>query len=207
MLMRRVIGIGAFLGFAVAISSYRFLIIGLEASFPSMGLPLEQARLAFIVHVVSAPVALAVGVLQFRRGLRSRSPRLHRWSGRVYVVSILVGGLSAVAMAPGANGGVLASGAFAVVGVVWIGVTGYAVHLARARQFSAHRRWMIRSYALTFAAITLRLQLIPFQLAGIAYVDTIPYLVWTSWPLNALVAEWWLRRQARGARLAAQAGA
>jgi len=197
LLLRPMLGLGAFLGVVVAISSYRFLFVGLETAFPSMGLPLERARLPFLVHVVSSPVSLAVGVLLLWTGFRGLSPRLHRWSGRVYALSILVGGLSAVAMAPGANGGWFASLGFTLVGLVWIGVTGYAVHLARTRQFAAHRRWMIRSYALTFAAVTLRLELLPFQLAGIAYVDTIPYLVWTSWPLNALIAEWWLRRPVR----------
>lgn len=197
MLLRPMLGLGAFLGVVVAISSYRFVFVGLDTAFPSMGVPLEKAHLWFIVHVVSAPVSLAVGVLQFWPGLCARAPRLHRWGGRVYALSILVGGLSAVAMAPGANGGWFASVGFTLVGVAWIGVTGYAVHLARTRQVAAHRRWMIRSYALTFASVTLRLQLLPFQLAGIAYVDLIPYLVWTSWPLNALIAEWWLRRHLR----------
>jgi uncharacterized membrane protein len=188
---------GACLGVVVAITSYRFVFVGLDTAFPSMGLPLENAYLWFMVHVVASPVSLAVGVLLLWPGMRSRAPGLHRWSGRVYALSVLVGGLSAVAMAPGANGGWLAEVGFTLVGLVWIGVTGYAVYLARTRQFAAHRRWMIRSYALTFASITLRLQLLPFQLAGISYLDMIPYLVWTSWPLNALIAELWLRRPLR----------
>jgi len=56
-----------------------------------------------------------------------------------------------------------------------------------------HRRWMIRSYALAAAAITLRIYL-PLSVAfdwpfSIAY----PAIVWLCWIPNALGAEVYLR--------------
>src|SRR5690349_18881450 len=55
-------------------------------------------QLAFYIHIVSAGLALLVGGLQFSRRLRRRSVRLHRWIGRTYVASVLVGGVSAFVM-------------------------------------------------------------------------------------------------------------
>jgi Predicted membrane protein (DUF2306) len=57
----------------------------------------------------------------------------------------------------------------------------------------AHQRWMIRSYALTAAAITLRIYL-PLSLAfhwpySIAY----PAIAWLCWIPNAVAAEAYLR--------------
>jgi Predicted membrane protein (DUF2306) len=35
------------------------------------------------------------------------------------------------------------------------------------RDIQSHRQWMVRAYALTFAAVTLRLWLVIFQVTGI----------------------------------------
>lgn len=185
----------ALLGGIVALTSYRFLLTGLEAAFPSMGPHIGAARLAFLAHVSASPVALALGAFQFMPRLRAGAPGLHRWAGRLYAAAILVGGIGALAMVPHANGGLLSSLGFLIVAVLWLVTTAQAVRLALLRRFAQHRRWMIRSFALTFASVTLRLELLPFQLAGIPYVETIPYLVWTSWTPNIIAAEWWLRRR------------
>jgi len=58
----------------------------------------------------------------------------------------------------------------------------------------AHRRWMLRTFALTYAAVTLRLWLLALvPLLGdfpSAYM-LVPFLCWVP---NLLVAEWLLRR-------------
>jgi hypothetical protein len=62
---------------------------------------------------------------------------------------------------------------------------------------------MIRSFALTFAAVTLRLGLFPMMAAGMIYVEAIVWLAWLSWLPNLVVAELWLRRTARPAAVPA----
>ena len=44
------------------------------------------------VHVFASLVALALGPLQFAASLRARHPRLHRNSGRLYLLGVFVGG-------------------------------------------------------------------------------------------------------------------
>ena len=58
---------------------------------------------------------------------------------------------------------------------------------------AAHRRWMTRSYALTFATVTLRLWL-P-RLAAIFPFETAYQTVsWLAWVPNLLIVEWAIRR-------------
>lgn len=80
---------------------------------------------------------------------------VHRWTGRVYVVGRLVGGASGLVLAAGTLAGALAQTGFSAVSVLWIYVTAQGWSTARAGRFPEHRRWMILSFALTFAAVTL----------------------------------------------------
>jgi len=53
----------------------------------------------------------------------------------------------------------------------------------------AHQRWMIRSLALTFAAVTLRVYL-PLSVAvGLPFDVAYPVIAWVCWVPNLLVAE------------------
>ena len=54
----------------------------------------------------------------------------------------------------------------------------------------SHRQWMIRSYALAFAAVTLRIYM-PFMQAvlGMEFLDAYLIVAWMCWVPNLLVAE------------------
>jgi hypothetical protein len=52
---------------------------------------------------------------------------------------------------------------------------------------------MIRSYALTLAAVTLRLYLPSSQLAGLPFTVAYPAISWLCWVPNLLIAEWFVR--------------
>ncbi len=184
----------AVLSVLIAVMSYRFAFLTLTLSFPDMLGHLEQRPLAFILHISASPIALALGAMQFFPRLRSRRPGLHRWIGRIYGLAILVGGASGLLVALGAKGGIAASSGFALLSLLWIGITANAVRLAMAGRIAEHRRWMIRSFALTFAAVTLRLYLLGFMAGGMSYTEASPYLAWMCWVPNLLIAEMILRR-------------
>lgn len=187
--------LAAFLSLAIALVSYRFLALGLKLSFPDMSLHIDAARLAFLAHITASPVALAIATFQLMPNLRARRPGLHRWAGRTYGLAILIGGLGALGMLPTANGGVTAQVGFGLLAVFWLGTTAIAIIHARAKRFAEHRRWMIRSFALTFAAVTLRVEL-PILVFGfgLSYVAAIAILGWLCWLPNLVVAELWLAR-------------
>jgi len=70
----------------------------------------------------------------------------------------------------------------------WLGTTFLGWRLAVARNFALHRIFMRFSYALTFAAVTLRLQ-IPFGfifLGFTSYREMSVWLAYTCWIPNVI---------------------
>ena len=122
-------------------------------------------------------------------------PRPSRLVRRFLGVAVLLAGLSGLVVASGAAGGVSAQLGFGSLSVLWLVSTALGVWHARARRFAEHRRWMIRSFALTFTGVTLRLYLLGFFAAGFNYTEASIYLAWIAWIPNLMAVEWWLRRQ------------
>ena len=52
---------------------------------------------------------------------------------------------------------------------------------------------MIRNYALTFAAATLRIELVALLMSGVSFTVAYTTVAWSSWVPNLLVVETWLR--------------
>lgn len=181
---------------AIALHAFTYLFRAFNpgnpfhASFAAAGWPVPA-------HFFAAGLALLLLPLQFAQRLRARWPGLHRVSGWLYVLAVVVGGLSALLLAPRAQGGWSTGAAFALLTPLWLGSTGMALYYALRRRFDAHRRWMLRSAALTFAAPTLRLHLVLGQ-AGFGLEFSQAYLLaaWLCWTLNLLVVEIYLRRRA-----------
>lgn len=117
-------------------------------------------RLGIYSHVFGSVFALALGPVQFSARLRARNVAVHRWLGRLYLgVGVLVGGSAGLFMA------------------------------IRAREVAAHRRWMVRNFALTFAAGTLRIYLPGSMAAGIPFEVAYPAIAWLCWVPNLVAAE------------------
>jgi uncharacterized membrane protein len=169
-----------------AIGAYALLPVG-ALVHPDMKPAYEARAGAIVLHVFSAVIALALGPFQFHDGLRSRHPRLHRATGRLYLgVGVLVGGLSGLYLAAGAFGGPLARVGFATLALAWL-YTGWMAYSAiRAGDVASHRAWMLRNFALTTAAVTLRIYLPVSMLAGIPFEVAYPAIAWLCWVPNLL---------------------
>ncbi|HEU4476998.1 MAG TPA: DUF2306 domain-containing protein [Pyrinomonadaceae bacterium] len=149
-----------------------------------------------VVHVAGSATALLIGPLQFSSRLRTRFGALHRWIGRVYVVACLVGGASGFVLALGASTGPISTVGFGSLAIVWIVTTSFAWRRATQGRFIEHRAWMIRSFALTFAAVTLRLYLPLHMLFTVHFDDAYRAISFLCWVPNLLVAELYLRKKA-----------
>jgi uncharacterized membrane protein len=180
----------------VALVSYRFLVLGFEISFPGLQAHIAYRKLSFLLHILASPVALALGVFQFMPRLRAKRLSLHRWTGRVYGLAVLIGGLSGLALAIGSTERPVAAAGFGILALFWVSITAVAVRMAMTGRVAEHRRWMIRSMALTFAAVTLRLELpLFFIFGGMEYAEASNYVAWLCWVPNLLVAEWIIRHK------------
>ncbi|WP_208988667.1 DUF2306 domain-containing protein [Labrenzia sp. VG12] len=194
-------GLAAVSSVLVALVSYRFLPLGVEGAMDFMAHHLDGNALALYGHIGVAPIALAVMPFQFLSGLRARRPAVHRWLGRLYVAAILVSGLSGLQLAFYTTAGSFAGTGFALLAVIWLGTTGAALVFALRRQFARHRFWMLRSAALTFAAVTLRVYLGILTGLGVEFETAYQLVAWLAWVPNALVMEayLWTERQRKGA--------
>ena len=114
---------------------------------------LVSERVPLFPHILFGLTALLGGPLQFSSRLRRRSPQLHRVLGRVYVSSVFISAAFALYMSFARQDMVWTW----VHAVVWAGCTLAALLLARNRQMVQRRQWMIRSYAVTFSFILLRI--------------------------------------------------
>ena len=183
----------AFLCLAIAGYSARYLLHPPRSSADALLNPFGVPWL--FIHVAGAVTALVLGSLQFLPALRRGAGPPHRWIGRTYVVGCLVGGTAGLILAPGSSAGPIASAGFGGLAMIWIAVNLLGWRAAVRGRFAEHRRWMIRSWALTLAAVTLRLYL-PLVMA----LD-LPFLPWyraisfLAWVPNLIAAELWLRRK------------
>ena len=144
------------------------------------------------MHAGFASVALVLGPFQFMPGIRRRWPSVHRWMGRTYVTCCLVGGAAGLVLAFGASTGAVSTAGFGTLAVLWMFATGQAWRLAMGRRFAEHERWMIRSFALTLAAVTLRLYLpISFALP-VRFEDAYRVISFLAWVPNLIAAELFL---------------
>ncbi|MEZ5095634.1 MAG: DUF2306 domain-containing protein [Nocardioides sp.] len=178
-------------GYGAALAASGFRLLPADVAANGFGLALR-------LHVVTSSVALLLVPWQLWPALRRR-PRLHRWLGRGYVLAAVAGGVSGFAAALFTANGAIAAAGFAVLGVLWTTTTLAAYAAARRRDLRTHRRWAVRSFALAFAAVTLRL-LIPLAMSmDFTFAATYPLVAWLCWIPNLALAEWHLRRTARRA--------
>lgn len=178
------------LGVAVyAMVAYGFGPLG-RFVHPDMQAAFRAHPVGIYTHVFASAVALALGPLQFSQRLRTARPRLHRLSGRVYLgVGVLFGGLAGLYMSLHAFGGMVSRLGFGCLATAWL-VTGLLAFLAiRRHDVAAHRRWMVRNFALTFAAVTLRVYLPTAMATRIPFELAYPAIAWLCWLPNLLLAE------------------
>lgn len=186
---------GALLAVCVGLVSYRYM--AKVGPVPANVLANRFFDPWIVVHAVAASTALILGVMQFSSGVRRRWSRLHRVSGRLYVAGCIAGGASALVLSAGLSTGPVAAAGFGMLGVLWLHATMQGLRSTRARDFSRHRAWMIRSYAFTFAAVTLRIYLPMSQMLGIDFALAYRYIAWLAWVPNMVIAEVYVRQGAR----------
>jgi len=103
---------------------------------------------AVAAHLALAFIVLVGGPLQFAAGLRARLPRLHRWTGRAYLVTAMATALVGLymVMTRGTIGDLSQHIAICLNAVLIVMFGGFAWLAALQRDFVAHRRWVLRLF-------------------------------------------------------------
>lgn len=151
-------------------------------------------------HFLASGTALLVGGFQFSARLRRSRPALHRWIGRGYLLAVLVGSIGGMGLAMISHGGPPTHVAFSLLSALWLYSGLQAYRAIRDGDVAEHRRWMIRNFSLTFAAVTLRIELgLLIEAVGWTFDEAYVTVAWLSWVGNLLLAEWWLLHERRRA--------
>jgi len=177
------------LGFIVAAYALGALALPIMRS-PVIIARLRTVPLPVVLHLIGGALAITLGALQLNRRIRREHLAVHRWLGRCYCLAVLVGGAAGLALATMADGGLPSSIGFGMLGVLWIGSTATAYICIRRGRIDLHRVWMLRSYGLTFAAVTLRIWLPLSQVAGLPFLPSYQAIAWLCWVPNLVVVEW-----------------
>ncbi len=111
--------------------------------------------------------------------------------GKIYVGSVMLSGLAGLYIAFFSSGGIICVLGFGALAVAWLITITKAYTTILKRNIKDHENWMIRNYALTFAAVTLRIYL-PLLQFVIFHGDFIPayrIVSWLAWVPNLIIAE------------------
>jgi len=183
-----------FFAIEIAVVSLMRYVIGGDSPPP----PIAANAFAWpflAIHTISGVIALLIGPLQFVRRIRTRWPAFHRTTGKLYVLASLIAAPSGFVLALGTSAGPIAGTGFALSAVLLGLFTWRGWRAAVERRFEAHRAWMLRSWAMIAAAITLRLML-PFSglVLGLPFYPAYRVIAWLAWLTNLALVEYWIRR-------------
>ncbi|MFD0676377.1 MULTISPECIES: DUF2306 domain-containing protein [unclassified Paenibacillus] len=198
---------------ALAISAYALIQYGLyepqKAGLVSTKLRNPDFHLnpwiyALYTHIVTAVLALVIGPFQlFLKPRSTKRLSRHRLLGFVYVGSITISGLVNLYLSLQATGGWVSALGFLLLDIVWVGATWISVFKILGNNAQAHKEWMLRSYALTFAAVTLRIWLpLLIVIYHGNFIQAYQVVAWLCWIPNLLFIEALIRlRPKRSGRL------
>ena len=108
---------------------------------------------AVVMHFAAAAVIMFSGAIQLVPQVRNRFPVVHRWNGRLYMLTAVAGSFAGVYMTwirgsigdiPQHIGGTLNAL------LIWL-FAALALRFALARDFTTHRRWALRLFLTTSA--------------------------------------------------------
>lgn len=145
----------------------------------------------FYVHISGGIVAILVGCLLFWRRLINEHSKLHKQLGKAYVIAILlVAAPTGLFLSFYSEGGIWTVVGFIFMSLIWMITTTKAYTTIRKGDVQGHKEWMIRSYAVTFSGVTLRV-MVPLcsYYFGMTHLSTLIFTSYACWMLNLIVAE------------------
>jgi uncharacterized membrane protein len=159
-------------------------------------LHLKVWKVAFYTHVFSSILTLLAGFTQFSGEFLKKHRRLHKLFGSIYAWDILVINFpAALIMAFYANGHLPSKMAFLILDGLWFWFTLKAIIEVKNGNIQGHRDYMMRSYALTLSALTLRTWKIILSNTVDFPPETIYMMdAWLGFVPNLLFVEWLIRR-------------
>lgn len=128
----------------------------------------DAGNVAFAAHVLLAAVLTVAGTMQLMPWLRARLPVLHRWTGRLFLLTASIASVTGLYMAwvRGAHAGALPDFAISLDAVLILVFGAVTLGFARARDFDRHRRWAMRTFMAVNGVWFLRVAIVPSMIVN-----------------------------------------
>lgn len=174
------------------------------------------ATIGIGAHFATGTVLLLLGPIQLISAVRESVPRLHRWLGRLYVLTALITGLGGLAFIAlkGTIGGTPMNMGFSLYGALTVLAAVETIRHARARRFAQHRAWAIRLFALAIGSWLYRMDYGIWKMAANGTGHTRAFdgpfdvvMAFFFYVPNLIVAEAFIRNRQLRTRLTAKLGA
>jgi hypothetical protein len=135
-------------------------------TYPEDSSRLAVAPISWFAHVLAGAAFGITGLVQFFRALRHRFGALHRVSGRIFVLSGAILGLSSLSLLAQVTSERthLVDVARVIFGLALLIALTLAMAAIRTRDFPRHRAWAIRAYSIGMGLGTVSLVFFPIYI-------------------------------------------
>lgn len=140
-----------------------------------------------IMHFVGGGIAIIFGLLQFSGVLRQRFLTLHKTVGPIYFLAVFCSGLAGLFLGLNVDAGAVAQTGFTLLAIVWMLTASFALMAIMRKDIPLHRFWVTINFALTLAALSLRIQL-PIGMALFEFNTVYAFVAWSCWLPNLYIA-------------------
>lgn len=144
-------------------------------------------RIGFITHILFGGISLLIGWTLFIKKWRNNYLRLHRISGKIYVICVVFSAIGVFLINKDAEGGIIAKLGFFVGNIFWIYFTLKAFTLIRQKKIIPHQKMMIFSYSVCLAAVSLRIILPTLAYLLNDFIIAYQITAWISWIVNIII--------------------
>lgn len=150
-------------------------------------------KYSLLTHVAGGLICLVSSLLQYSKILLTRAPRIHRYLGRIYALSIItVVFPTGVLLAFVAKGGLSGMVGFLVLSFATLFSLLLGMVAIYRKNLQAHQAWITRSFALVTSAITFRALHLGLSSLNLDYDLVYQSALWASIGINLALCEYYL---------------
>ena len=188
-------GLMAILTLGLIANMYNYFLSGMPGVFRPDVYAAHQIQL--LCHIGGAIVAALAGLPQFLPNFRANHPKKHKIFGYLYISGIVVSAPAGLLMAFVSQGGLVTHIGFGILSILWAFTTFKALYYVIQGDVTSHKEWMIRSYALTFAFVTLRVWIGILMVInkGQNFEEIYQTVAWLCWVPNLLIVDYFIARK------------
>ena len=186
-------GIKIVIGIVLALVLYKILATGIHGLRYFIHNPNEGMHPILILgHIGTGFIALILGPFQFWKFLRKNYLKVHRFTGRVYMVAFSISSFFGLYMGITTHYGPVFGSGITMLALVWMftGTMGYLE--IRNKNIENHRLWMIRNYVVTLAFVTYRIGTDLMIQMDFSLQDSL-IMSWLCWVPQLLLVEYWIQ--------------